>query len=70
MSRPRLIYSAAVEAVGRVRVVFNPEYQEFCARLVGCTGDLLGEYHTDDRDDALATADYMLSHHAKAQGLG
>lgn len=69
MSGPRLVYVAAVQDIGRVRVVFDPAVQEFRARLVGPGGDLVGEYFTDDRADAVATADAMLSHQARALGL-
>ena len=65
----RLVYVAAVQDIGRVRVSYRADLAEFCARLVGPDGGLVGEYFTDDRADAVATADAMLADQARALGL-
>ena len=65
----RLVYVGAFQDVGRVRVTWSDDWSEYCARLVDSTGELVAEYFTDDRADALATADRMLADLAARQGL-
>ena len=65
----RLVYVGAVQDVGRVRVTGSDDWSEYCARLVDSAGELVAEYFTDDRADALATADRMLADLAARQGL-
>lgn len=60
MSSRRLIYRGAVQDVGRVRVTWSDDWAEYCARVTDSTGDLVGEYFTDDRRDAIATGERML----------
>ena len=67
MSR-RLVYSGSFPDVGQVRVTWSDDWQEFAARLVDSSGRLVGEYFTDDRADALATADQLLADLAARQG--
>lgn len=65
----RLVYVGAFQDVGRVRVTWSDDWEEYCARLVDSTGELVAEYFTDDRGDALATADRLLAALAARQGL-
>jgi hypothetical protein len=57
----RLVQVAAVEGVGKVRVGFEAEWSEYRVQAWAATGRLVAEYHTDDKADALATADRMLA---------
>lgn len=70
----KLIYSSSVPGVGRVRVTYSAEWSEYIARLYKSPGrvspwevgpapgeELAGEYFTDDRADAIGTAQLMLA---------
>lgn len=68
MSGARLVYVGAVQDLGRVRVTYCPDLGEYVARLVGLDGRQVAEYFTDDRADAVATADAMMAEHARNIG--
>ncbi len=57
----RLVQVAAVEGVGKVRVGHDIEWSEYRVQAWAADGRLVAEYHTDDRADAVATADRMLA---------
>lgn len=60
--RDRLIYSSAVPGFGRVRVTYSRELNEYTTRLYPDPRDgILAEYFTDDRTDAIGTAQLMLA---------
>ena len=56
-----LVQVVAVQGVGLVRVAWSAIWSEYQVRAVGSGGRLVGEYFTDDKADALATADRMLA---------
>jgi hypothetical protein len=56
------VYTSSVPGLARARVSYDPELSEFCVRLTGSQGQLLGSYFTDDQSDAIATAQAMLEH--------
>lgn len=57
----RLVQVAVVEGVGKVRVGFDVDWSEYRVQAWAATGRLVAEYHTDDKGDALDTADRMLA---------
>jgi len=64
----RVIYVRAVPELARVRVTYSSDWQEYTARLTAPDGAIVGEYFTDNRADAVATADAMLRDHARMLG--
>jgi hypothetical protein len=58
--RLRLVQRVHLADVGRVRVAWSATWAEFQVRATAPDGGLMAEYFTDDRADALATADRML----------
>lgn len=65
MTGRRLVYRGAVQDIGRVRVTWSDEWSEYCARVTDSSGELVGEYFTDDRRDAIDTGDRMLEELAR-----
>lgn len=57
----RLVQVVAVQDVGRVRVGFDRDWSEYRVQAWDATGRLVSEYHTDDRQDAIDTADVVLA---------
>ena len=53
----------------RVRVDWCPVWSEYRVRATGPAGQLVAEYFTDDRADALGTADAMLTELAELAGM-
>ena len=53
----------------RVRVDWCPAWSEYRVRATGPAGELVGEYFTDDKADALGTADAMLAELAERAGM-
>jgi len=65
MSARRLVFSGSLRGVGKVRVLWSPDWSEYCARLTGPEGELLAEYFSEDKTDAMGTAEAMLAEHAR-----
>ena len=57
----RLVQVAAVEGVGKVRVGRDVDWNEYRAQAWDARGRLVAEYHTDDKTDALDSAERMLA---------
>jgi hypothetical protein len=57
----RLVQVAAVEGVGKVRVGRDVEWNEYRVQAWDVRGRLVAEYHTDDKTDALDSAERMLA---------
>jgi len=68
-ARLRLVQLVRLADVGMVRVAWSATWSEYQVRATDATGWPVGEYFTDDRDDALGTADHMLAELAAAAGL-
>ena len=68
MSR-RLVYAGAFPGVGRFRVTWSADWSEYRVHLIDPAGELLAEYFTDNRADAVATADRMLADRAAMVGV-
>ena len=68
MSR-RLVYAGAFPGVGRFRVTWSAEYSEYRVQLIDQAENLVSEYFTDDRVDAINTADRMLDDQAARLGV-
>ena len=69
MSSRRLVYAGAFPGVGRFRVTWSAEFGEYRVQLIDPADQLLAEYFTDDRADAVATADRMLADRAALVGV-
>lgn len=69
MSARRLVYAGAFPGVGRFRVTWSDEFQEYRVQLIDQGDQLLAEYFTDDRADAIATADQLLADRAALIGI-
>jgi rRNA-processing protein FCF1 len=69
MSSRRLVYAGAFPGVGRFRVTWSAEFGEYRVQLIDTADQLLAEYFTDDRADAVATADRMLADRAAMVGI-
>ena len=67
--RLRLVQLARLADAGLVRVAWSATWSEYQVRALGRDGRLVAEYFTDDRADALGTADHMLAELASAAGL-
>jgi hypothetical protein len=57
----RLVQVLAVQDVGRVRVGWDAAWSEYRVQAWNESGRLVTEYHTDDRQDAIDTADVILA---------
>ena len=55
--------------VGRFRVTWSDEFGEYRVQLIDLADQLLAEYFTDDRADAVATADRLLADRAAQVGV-
>jgi hypothetical protein len=69
MSGRRLVYAGSFPQVGRFRVTWSDEFQEYRVQLIDQAGQLAAEYFTDDRADALATADQLMADRAALVGV-
>jgi len=69
MSGRRLVYAGAFPGVGRFRVTWSAEFAEYRVQLIDPDDQLVAEYFTDDRADAVATADRMLADRAALVGV-
>jgi hypothetical protein len=66
--RLRLVQVVALADIGMVRVAWSASWCEYRVRATGPAGQV-AEYFTDDRTDALGTADAMLAQLAAAAGM-
>lgn len=67
--RLRLVQLVHLAGAGRVRVAWSATWSEYQVRAIDATGWPVGEYFTDDRADALGTAEHMLAELASAAGI-
>ena len=67
--RLRLVQLVHLADAGLVRVAWSAYWSEYRVRATGPGGHLVAEYFTDDRADALGTADHLLAELASAAGL-
>ena len=68
-SRLRLVHLVRLADAGLVRVSWCATWSEYRVRATGPGGHLVAEYFTDDRADALGTADAMLTELAALAGM-
>lgn len=68
-ARLRLVQLVRLADAGLVRVAWSATWSEYQVRALDCDGRLVAEYFTDDRADALGTADHLLAALADAAGL-
>jgi hypothetical protein len=68
-ARLRLVQLVRLADAGLVRVAWSATWSEYQVRALDRHGRLVAEYFTDDRADALGTADRMLAELASAAGL-
>lgn len=68
-ARLRLVQLVHLPDVGRVRVAWSATWSEYQVRALAADGHQVGQYFTDDKADALATADAMLAELAAAAGM-
>ena len=66
--RLRLVQLVHLADVGMVRVAWSASWCEYRVRATGPAGQV-AEYFTDDKADALGTADAMLADLAAAAGM-
>ena len=67
--RLQLVQLVHLADAGLVRVAWSAAWSEYQGRATGPGGRLVAEYFTDNRADALGTADHMLAELAAAAGL-
>ena len=67
--RLRLVQLVHLADAGLVRVAWSATWSEYRVRATGPGGRLVAEYFTDNRGDALGTADAMLAELADAAGV-
>jgi len=65
----RLVQVQLVQGVGKVRVGFDRDWSEYRVQAWGPAGQLVTEYHTDDKADAVGTAAAILRQLAIAAGV-
>jgi hypothetical protein len=68
-ARLRLVQLVRLADAGLVRVAWSATWSEYQVRALDRDGRLVAEYFTDDRADALGTADLMLAELASAAGI-
>jgi hypothetical protein len=68
-ARLRLVQLVHLADAGLVRVAWSATWSEYQVRATGPGGRLVAEYFTDNRADALGTADAMLAELADAAGV-
>jgi len=66
---PRLVQLVHLADAGLVRVTWSVIWSEYQVRATSPGGHLVAEYFTDNRADALGTADAMLTELAAAAGV-
>ena len=68
-ARLRLVQLVRLADAGLVRVAWSATWSEYQVKATDADGRLVAEYFTDDKADALGTADAMLAELADAAGL-
>jgi hypothetical protein len=68
-ARLRLVQLVRLADVGLVRVAWSATWSEYQVRATDAAGYLVAEYYTDDKADALGTADAILADLADRAGL-
>lgn len=68
-ARLRLVQLVRLADAGLVRVAWSATWSEYQVKATAADGRLVAEYFTDDKADALGTADAMLAELASAAGL-
>jgi hypothetical protein len=68
-ARLRLVQLVHLADAGLVRVAWSATWSEYQVRATGPGGRLVAEYFTDDKGDALATAERMLADLADLAGI-
>lgn len=67
--RLRLVQLVRLADAGMVRVAWSATWSEYQVKATAADGRVVAEYFTDDRADALGTADHMLAELASAAGV-
>jgi hypothetical protein len=67
--RLRLVQLVHRADAGRVRVAWSATWSEYQVKATAPDGSVMAEYFTDDKADALATADRMLAAMARWSGM-
>jgi hypothetical protein len=67
--RLRLVQLVHLADAGRVRVAWSATWSEYQVKATAPDGAVMAEYFTDDKADALATADRMLAAMARWSGM-
>ena len=67
--RLRLVQLVRLAGAGLVRVSWSATWSEYQVKATDAAGHQVAEYFTDDRADALGTADHMLAELASAAGV-
>ncbi len=68
-ARLRLVQLVRLADAGLVRVAWSATWSEYQVRALDRDGRLVAEYFTDDRADALGTADHLLAELAELAGM-
>lgn len=68
-ARLRLVQLVRLADAGLVRVAWSATWSEYQVRALDADGRLVAEYFTDDRADALGTADHLLAELAALAGV-
>lgn len=68
-ARLRLVQLVRLADAGLVRVAWSATWSEYQVRALDRDGRLVAEYFTDDRADALGTADHLLAELAALAGM-
>ena len=68
-ARLRLVQLVRLADVGLVRVAWSATWSEYVVTARNAAGRQVAEYFTDDRADALETADAILADLATAAGM-
>jgi hypothetical protein len=67
--RLRLVQLVRLADAGMVRVAWSATWSEYQIKATAADGRVVAEYFTDDRADALGTAEHMLAELASAAGV-
>jgi hypothetical protein len=67
--RLRLVQLVRLADAGMVRVAWSATWSEYQVKATAADGRVVAEYFTDDRADALGTAERMLAELASAAGV-
>jgi hypothetical protein len=67
--RLRLVQLVRLADAGMVRVAWSVTWSEYQVKATAADGRVVAEYFTDDRADALGTAEHMMAELASAAGV-